>query len=62
VNDGTSVLRHFGFQGFLNRENQKKPKKTEKNPEIWQQGPASFVFAANTVVCPPAELRAGHNY
>jgi len=35
----TSVIRHFGFQGFLNWENLKKPEKTEKktwNVATWK--------------------------
>jgi hypothetical protein len=34
----TSAIRQFGFHGFLNQGNQKKPEKTEKNPETWQPG------------------------
>jgi len=44
---GASVIRPFGFQGFLNRENQKKPKKTLKHGNM------------ETHVCFPGNLPAG---
>jgi len=43
----SSVIRHFGFQGFLNWENQKKPKKTLKRGNM------------ETHVCFPGNLPAG---
>ena len=38
LRDRPSVIMQFGFQRFLNQENQKKPKKTKKKPETWQLG------------------------